>query len=68
MLTIFLLVAAGHYGAALTHGDDFVLGPVMHTEQEQVPLEQALIYEHVVKPIFQNKCVSCHNAEKIKGE
>ncbi|MEO6150035.1 MAG: c-type cytochrome domain-containing protein, partial [Mucilaginibacter sp.] len=67
VLTIFFLIAAGHYGAALTHGDDFVLGPVMNTGQEKVPLEQALLYDDVVKPIFQSKCVSCHNADKIKG-
>ncbi|RCH53659.1 cytochrome C [Mucilaginibacter hurinus] len=68
LLTIFMLIAAGHYGAALTHGEDFVLGPVMSTEAEQIPIEEAAVYEHVVKPIFEAKCTSCHNTEKIKGE
>jgi hypothetical protein len=32
-----------------------------------VPIEQAMVYDHVIQPIFQEKCVSCHSAEKLKG-
>ncbi|MDP3468435.1 MAG: chitobiase/beta-hexosaminidase C-terminal domain-containing protein [Daejeonella sp.] len=60
------IVLAGHFGAVLTHGENFVLQPV--TKIPIVPIEQALVYDHVIKPIFQEKCVSCHSDEKLKGK
>lgn len=69
VVTIFCLVLAGHFGATLTHGESFVLGPVLPQKiVPQVPIEQAQIYEHIVKPIFEAKCNSCHNPEKLKGQ
>ena len=60
------IVLAGHFGSVLTHGENFVLEPV--TKSPLVPIEQALVYDHVIQPIFQEKCVSCHNDEKLKGK
>ncbi len=63
------LAMAGHFGANLTHGSDFLLAPVTPPPQQiRVPLDQALVYEHLVKPILEQKCVSCHNPEKAKGQ
>lgn len=66
-VTIMALVVAGHFGADITHGDNFVLAPVWHPEKKLVPVEKALVFRDVVQPIFQNKCISCHNPDKIKG-
>ncbi|WP_345242626.1 c-type cytochrome domain-containing protein [Nibrella saemangeumensis] len=64
-----LLVASGHLGATVTHGNNFVWEPVAKlAKPEPVPLEQAVVFDHVIQPIFEQKCVSCHNAEKLKGE
>lgn len=62
----FSIILAGHFGAVLTHGENFVLEPV--TKSQLVPIEQALVYDHVIQPIFQEKCVSCHSDEKLKGK
>ena len=62
---ILTLIVAGHFGAILTHGDNFVLEPV--SQPELVPMEQAKVYEHIIKPIFQEKCINCHNDQKTKG-
>jgi len=62
----FIIVLAGHFGAVLTHGENFVLEPI--TKSSLVPIEQALVYDHVIQPIFQEKCVSCHSDEKLKGK
>ncbi|MCF8453317.1 MAG: chitobiase/beta-hexosaminidase C-terminal domain-containing protein [Pedobacter sp.] len=62
----FSIILAGHFGAVLTHGDNFVLEPV--TKSQLVPIEEALVYDHVIQPIFQEKCVSCHSDEKLKGK
>ncbi|HEV7346952.1 c-type cytochrome domain-containing protein [Telluribacter sp.] len=68
VLTVLLLLTAGHYGATLTHGDSFVVAPLITLEEEApVPLEEALVFDHVIQPIFEQKCVSCHNPEKKKG-
>lgn len=60
------IVLAGHFGAVLTHGENFVLEPLIKTPL--VPIDQALVYDHVIQPIFQEKCVSCHSDEKLKGK
>ncbi|SMC62012.1 c-type cytochrome domain-containing protein [Pedobacter nyackensis] len=68
IMTILCLIAAGHYGASLTHGDNFVLQPVTAAKElPKVPLAQAKIFEDVILPVFSEKCLSCHNPEKAKG-
>lgn len=66
LLTVALLLVTGHFGADITHGNNFVLAPVA-PRNTAVPLEKALVYEHLVKPILEEKCMSCHNAGKAKG-
>jgi uncharacterized membrane protein len=68
LVTTFCIIFAGHYGAVLTHGDNFIFAPITTLEKERVPLEQALVFDHVIKPIFDTKCLSCHNPDKLKGE
>ena len=64
-----ILIVAGHYGSAITHGSDFILGPITKSQQvEPVDLQQALVFNDVIKPIFEQKCSSCHNPDKLKGE
>ena len=67
VMTVCFLMIAGHYGASVTHGDNFVLGPVMKNSRHSVPIDQALVYRDVVQPIFETKCISCHNPDKLKG-
>lgn len=66
-VVVLSLVITGHFGADLTHGDNFVLAPVWHPEKKLVPVDRALIYRDVIQPIFESKCISCHNPDKIKG-
>ncbi len=68
VITTLCLVLAGHFGAELTHGDNFIWQPVLAYRQKVVPLEEALLFDHVIKPVFENKCVSCHNPDKMKGK
>ncbi|KAA0992575.1 c-type cytochrome domain-containing protein [Dyadobacter aurulentus] len=68
-VTVVILVMTGHYGAALTHGSNFIWEPVStDNEMAAVPLDEAVVYTNVIKPILDQKCTSCHNPEKIKGE
>lgn len=80
----FILISfTGHQGGSITHGDDFLVEPLPNTiklalgfetfEEKEIVLneenwEEALIYVDVIKPILNNKCLSCHSPKKKKGE
>ncbi|GGF40911.1 chitobiase/beta-hexosaminidase C-terminal domain-containing protein [Echinicola rosea] len=68
LIMLFLLIGAGHLGADLTHGSDFLMAPLRTEEAAQVSLEDAEVFQHLVKPILEQKCVNCHQASKSKGE
>lgn len=63
-----LLVLAGHFGAALTHGEDFLLAPLKGTDEQTLSLAEAEVFRDLVQPIFESKCIACHQEGKIKGE
>jgi len=68
LLVILGLIFAGHYGAVLTHGENFVMEPISKPAAgSRVPLEDARVFEDVVMPIFSQKCLNCHNPDKAKG-
>ncbi|WP_423738159.1 chitobiase/beta-hexosaminidase C-terminal domain-containing protein [Chitinophaga caseinilytica] len=65
---IVLLMVTGHFGAVVTHGENFVLAPVTPAfVRPVVPIDQAELFAHVVQPILEEKCMSCHNPGKAKG-
>ncbi|WP_373513398.1 c-type cytochrome domain-containing protein [Persicitalea sp.] len=65
---LLALVLGGHFGASLTHGDDYVLAPFKSDEETApVPFDEALVFADVIQPIFNQKCIGCHNADKKKG-
>ena len=33
-----------------------------------VTLEEAIVFDHVIKPILEAKCIGCHNPDKLKGK
>lgn len=68
VLLALAIIVTGHWGAGLTHGEDFLLAPIQSNEIEVIPLAEAEIFDHVVQPILQAKCISCHKEGKIKGE
>ncbi|TDB66911.1 FN3 associated domain-containing protein [Arundinibacter roseus] len=68
-VAVVLMLATGHLGGNLTHGESFLISPLLPAnETESVALDEALVFAHVVQPILEEKCVSCHNTNKAKGE
>lgn len=73
-----LLILTGHWGGTLTHGSDYLLefaplfGSGSQIKQQSGKkisgLDSADVFRDAVMPIFQSKCVSCHNKEKQKGK
>lgn len=79
LLTVLVLLVTltGHFGGNLTHGDAylveyapaFVRGVFGLQPERPAPTSVAVAdaYLDVVRPIFQARCLSCHNADKLKG-
>jgi uncharacterized membrane protein len=63
-----LIIATGHFGASLTHGENFITGPLQKRDVQLVSLEEAEVFEDVIQPILENKCIGCHKGSKQKGE
>lgn len=69
LLVCAMIIVAGHNGATLTHGENFLLAPVYKEPEKKLPpFDEVLVYADLVKPIFDDKCMSCHNSDKAKGE
>ena len=66
---VIIIIATGHFGGVLTHGENFIIEPILSKIKEPaVPIDKAIVFDHLVKPIFDKKCASCHNLNKQKGE
>jgi hypothetical protein len=64
-----LLLVAGHFGSVLTHGDEFVLAPLIaKNENKLVVSDSTSLYSAAIQPIFHRKCTGCHNEKKAKGD
>ncbi len=72
-IVVILLSITGHYGGNLTHGSSYLTAYLPFGKKENKTLakintiEEASIFTHLVNPIFQKKCATCHNSEKKKG-
>lgn len=66
---LLLLFIGGHLGGNLTHGEDFLISPIKSSSEEapKVAFDQAKVFQDLVQPVLNQKCISCHNEEKSKG-
>ncbi|GAB3810172.1 ribonuclease inhibitor [Spirosoma humi] len=82
VVSLLLLLAAGHLGGNLTHGEDYLTQYMPETlrtlagrqpRQKEVVFQpitdvnQAMVYQQIVNPILHSRCVQCHNAGKAKA-
>ena len=72
---------AGHLGASITHGEDYLteyapnpvrrlMGLPIHVDpadQPWKPLPQRVVFAEVVGPVLAERCVGCHGGQKAKG-
>lgn len=65
--SFFSIVVAGHFGAGLTHGMNFLVEPVLQAHKPEMD-ENAPVFTAFIQPILESKCQSCHNADKHKGK
>jgi uncharacterized membrane protein len=69
-ISLMLVVLTGHFGAELTHGSQFLTAPLLKNRinRQAFDVETALIFDNVIKPVLEEKCISCHSDQKTKGE
>lgn len=74
-----VMTVASHDGGSLTHGTGYLSehlpalrgdadDPVEALEPPPVALEDRVVYEAWIQPLFDRKCVSCHGPDKQKGK
>ncbi|MGC3948148.1 MAG: PSD1 and planctomycete cytochrome C domain-containing protein [Chryseolinea sp.] len=80
ILTVMAVSIAGHYGASLTHGDDYLSG-AFHQEEPEADQTLAIVQTSgpltdpqakelnlQVRTILAHECFNCHGQAKVKGE
>lgn len=82
VVLLFLLLYTGHLGGNLTHGSSYLYqyapNPVRkmagfppkidRVHKEITHIDSALIFEDIITPILDARCITCHNSDKIKGD
>ncbi|WP_144804348.1 FN3 associated domain-containing protein [Maribacter sp. MAR_2009_72] len=65
-VVLICIGVTGHFGGNMTHGEDYLF---IEEDKEIVitNIQEAQVYAHIVQPILDGKCVSCHNPKKAKG-
>lgn len=79
--SIGMMGFASHDGASITHGSDFLTRYAPNPIRQFLGLKSSkstqilaqttaepMVYENIVAPILERRCVSCHNPEKTKGK
>lgn len=82
LVSIFILISiAGHLGGNLTHGETYLTQNApnfikyiagVETEEKKDDLnamhqDSIRVYSHLIQPILDSKCISCHNPTKKEG-
>jgi uncharacterized membrane protein len=68
-----LIMITGHLGGSLTHGEDYLSSalsggvPPPAVIPPIADVQQAVVYDSIVRPILQTQCYSCHGPNKQKG-
>lgn len=73
---IVSMIAVGytsHVGGSITHGQDYLTEHLLLMTSDREVIEERsesemLVYEDMIAPIFEAKCLSCHNEQKSKGD
>ncbi|RKR14084.1 putative membrane protein [Maribacter vaceletii] len=76
ILLIVLISITGHLGGNLTHGSDYLTAyapEFLKGDEEKsnfkIPSnpDSIVVFKHLIQPILNNKCISCHNDTKSNG-
>tara|TARA_A100001015_G_scaffold71405_2_gene79107 strand:- start:1975 stop:3327 length:1353 start_codon:yes stop_codon:yes gene_type:complete len=77
-LTVLILVlVTSHYGGEMTHGKGYLLKNLPYVKKElnqkilladkDNPLDSLYVYEDMIYPVLEEKCIACHNQNNTYG-
>jgi len=78
VLILLLLFIVGHLGGSLTHGENYLyehapdpIKKVFVSKTKapliKTPVDSVQVYEQLIFPLFEAKCIACHNQEISRG-
>lgn len=76
-LCMVALVIGGHLGGSLTHGKGYLFKSEARSVNSPPPTSATLnqpeagqqkVFAEIIQPILKDKCTSCHNPDKKKGD
>ena len=83
IVLLVMISLTGHLGGDITHGEGYLTEPLPNSiksalgiatfQEKEIVLndenwQEAQLYADIIEPILNNKCASCHNPKKNKGE
>lgn len=66
-LSMLCLFVTGHFGASLTHGEDYLF-PNAQPEAAIAFTDDTPVFVSTIEPILKANCYQCHNEQKQKGQ
>lgn len=81
LLLIILISVSGHLGGSLTHGEEYLvhyapkfIKDLLSVDAKEkgialndIHVDSVKVFPHLIQPILENKCASCHNSTKKEG-
>ncbi len=75
-LMLLLIIITGHLGGSITHGSDYLTKAFSSEDigtsgekRKPIPnVQEAVVYQDIIKPILTSKCYKCHGPNKQKGK
>jgi uncharacterized membrane protein/mono/diheme cytochrome c family protein len=73
IVLVLATTLAGHLGGSITHGEDYLTAAFSTADAPTTVkpisnVQEAVVYNDIIKPILSSKCYSCHGNSKQKGE
>lgn len=67
-----MMIVTAHQGGLMTHGKEYLseyIPAILDNSREETikPESEMLVYEDMIAPVLEAKCVSCHNNLRKKG-
>jgi uncharacterized membrane protein len=77
LITMLLLMITGHFGGEMTHGQNYLfenlpyvekeISVVKLSESERSKADSLMVYEDLIHPVLEEKCMACHNQNQAYG-
>jgi len=74
---ILLLTITGHFGGEMTHGQNYLfenlpyvekkISVIQLSEAERAETDSIQVYEDLIHPVLEEKCMACHNQNEAYG-